>query len=64
MTDTEFIDKHGGTAKFARLMGVRVNVVTNWRTRGIPSYVKVANPKLFFGDLESRPELTKEAADA
>ncbi|HSR80892.1 MAG TPA: YdaS family helix-turn-helix protein [Hyphomicrobiaceae bacterium] len=33
---TEAIDVLGGTAAVARLLGVRDNVVSNWRVRGVP----------------------------
>ena len=33
---TEAIDVLGGTAAVARLLGVRDNVVSNWKVRGVP----------------------------
>jgi DNA-binding transcriptional regulator YdaS (Cro superfamily) len=32
----EAIDVLGGTAAVARLLGVRDNVVSNWKVRGVP----------------------------
>lgn len=51
-TDAELIDELGGTAKVAALLGYDkeaggVQRVHNWRTRGIPSKVKVDYPNLF-----------------
>jgi len=51
MTDAERIKSLGGPAKVARLLGFSAaggtQRVHNWMTRGIPSKVKVDNPKLF-----------------
>lgn len=51
MTDSELIDRLGGPAKVADLMGIPreggVQRVHNWRTRGIPAAVRLAFPHLF-----------------
>lgn len=51
MTDTELIDYYGGPSALARRIGFThpklANRVVNWRTRGIPSKVKLENQKLF-----------------
>ena len=54
MTDAELIDLHGGAAKLAERLGYAkdaggVQRVHNWRSRGIPSRVKVEFPELFMG---------------
>lgn len=35
MTDSEIIDKLGGTTKVADALGIDPRVVSNWRTRNI-----------------------------
>lgn len=51
MTDLELIAHYGGPSKFARLLSLSgakgVRRVCNWRTRGIPSAIKLAFPKVF-----------------
>lgn len=37
MTDSEFIDKLGGTTAASRLFGVQPTVISNWRKRDIPA---------------------------
>ena len=51
MTDTEIIDFHGGPAKLAQLLGVSQQRVCNWRTRGIPAFIKLQSPEIFLRDL-------------
>ena len=49
--DAQLIDELGGPAKVARLLGFNpksgVQRVNNWKSRGIPSRVKVTHPDLF-----------------
>ena len=45
--DRKLIEKHGGPARLAALLGYTVQRVHNWIVRGIPYKVKVENPKLF-----------------
>ncbi len=52
MNDAELINYHGGPAKVAELLNFDktaggVQRVQNWRTRGIPSKVKLDHPHLF-----------------
>lgn len=51
MNDAELIDSLGGPAELAKLLGFKkpgaVQRVHNWRSRGIPSKVKVDRPDLF-----------------
>lgn len=51
MSDSELIDKAGGTTAVARICGVTPAVVTNWKSRGIPTgwrkFLEVAVPKVF-----------------
>lgn len=35
MTDSDIIDKLGGTAHVAKMLNVDMRVVSNWRTRNI-----------------------------
>lgn len=70
MTDIELIAHHGGSAKFARLLGLTgakgVRRVCNWKKRGIPAAVKVAFPAVFrlqfWPELASQPQSGQEAA--
>ena len=64
MTDAELIDKLGGPGKVVELLkhdapGSR-NRVQNWKTRGIPSKVKVEFPQIFMR--KPRNVATKAAA--
>lgn len=50
------IEKHGGSASFARLLGfqgakgtIRVN---NWKTRGIPWEIKFKHPRFFSDEIQ------------
>ena len=51
MSDAELIDKLGGAAKLAELLGYDkdggVQRVHNWRSRGIPARVKLDHAVLF-----------------
>lgn len=51
MTDAETIERLGGSTKVAELLGLEKDGgpqrVNNWKTRGIPSKVKVDHPDLF-----------------
>jgi len=63
MSDSELIDSLGGPAKVAALLkldapGSRERV-QNWKTRGIPSKVKVDFPHIF---LRKRKPAEKAAA--
>ncbi|HIE4193348.1 hypothetical protein [Burkholderia cenocepacia] len=53
--DRERIERLGGSAAAARLMGLTsrgaVQRVNNWKTRGIPADVKLAWPDLFLHPL-------------
>lgn len=57
-TDSEIIDALGGTAKVAKLLGYDTQRVHNWRSRGIPSKVKVERPDLFMPNAVTTPEPT------
>ena len=59
--DALVIDALGGPAKVAELLNYDkaaggVQRVHNWRTRGIPSHVKVARPDLFMVTGPKQPE--------
>jgi hypothetical protein len=50
--DSKLIDDLGGPAKLAELLGYSkvdggVQRVHNWRTRGIPSKVRLEHPEIF-----------------
>ena len=51
MTDKEIIEKLGGSTKVAKLLNFLMpsgaQRVHNWKTRGIPAYVKLKHPELF-----------------
>lgn len=54
--DRQTIDRLGGPAKLAELLGYDktaggVQRIQNWKKRGIPSDVKLAHPELFLVDL-------------
>lgn len=59
VADARLIDELGGPTKVARLLGYRerggVQRVQNWKTRGIPARVKLANPDLFNVELNKQP---------
>jgi hypothetical protein len=40
LTSSQAIDALGGTAKVARIFGLKPNVVSNWRKRGLPSHAE------------------------
>lgn len=51
-TDKEIIERHGGPAKLAELLGYDkkrggVQRVNNWLTRGVPAQVKLDHPEIF-----------------
>jgi len=50
-TDSEIIDRLGGTAAVARLCKVKSPSVTGWRTNGIPSarrqFLELLRPDVF-----------------
>lgn len=61
MTDSEIIDKLGGTAEVARLCQVRPPSVSEWRVRGIPQarrlYLALLRPDVFeASDAAGSPE--------
>ena len=60
MTDAEKIESLGGSTKVAELLGLEKNGgpqrVNNWKTRGIPSKVKVDHPELFMSRVSSETQ--------
>jgi len=63
--DSKLIDDLGGPAKVAELLGFSkvdggVQRVHNWRTRGIPSKVKLEHPEIF----QRQHSAALESADA
>lgn len=50
--DRALIDALGGTSKLAAKLGISAQVVTNWKTRGIPARVKLDWPDLFLPDMK------------
>lgn len=62
--DRELIDRLGGPAKVAELLGFDkkggVQRVHNWKERGIPPAVKLAYPEIFL--VPAQPEPAKAAA--
>lgn len=46
-TDKEHIDRLGGSAKVAQMLGYTVQRVQNWKDRGIPAREKLAHPEMF-----------------
>lgn len=66
MTDTELIDLHGGPTRLAKKLGWSgsgaVQRIHNWRTRGIPSKVKLDYPWLNTKSLVCDAALPKELA--
>jgi hypothetical protein len=63
--DSKIIDDLGGPAKLAEMLGYDksggVQRIQNWKTRGIPSSVKVARPDLFMADLVERAKALDDA---
>ena len=59
--DRERIERLGGSAVVARLMGLTskgaVQRVNNWKTRGIPADVKLKWPELFLDPLPPTDEV-------
>lgn len=47
----KLINDLGGVAKTAERLGVSVQRVNNWMTRGIPAQIKVDHPALFMPEL-------------
>lgn len=51
MTDSELIEKLGGPARVAELLGFDktngTQRVHNWKARGVPARIKLARPDLF-----------------
>ncbi|MBI2798947.1 MAG: Rha family transcriptional regulator [Gammaproteobacteria bacterium] len=51
MTDSELIDKLGGTAELSRLCKVKPSSVSEWRKTGIPParrmFLEVVRPDIF-----------------
>jgi len=45
--DKEQIDRLGGSAKVAQMLGYTVQRVQNWKDRGIPAKEKLAHPEIF-----------------
>lgn len=57
--DSKIIDRLGGPAKLAELLGYDkthggVQRIQNWKKRGIPAEVKIKYPELFMTDLIDR----------
>lgn len=46
-TDKEQIERLGGSAEVARMLGYTVQRVQNWKDRGVPAKVKLTRPDLF-----------------
>lgn len=51
--DRELIDELGGPARVAEALSVSIQVVSNWKSRGIPAAVKVRYPDLFLPELKA-----------
>lgn len=53
--DRELIDRLGGSAKVACILGFKkdggTQRVENWKKRGIPSHIKVQRPEIFMVDM-------------
>lgn len=45
--DKETIERLGGPAKVAALLGYSVQRVQNWTVRGIPAQVRLNHPEVF-----------------
>lgn len=63
--DSKIIDALGGATKLAELLGYDkthggIQRIQNWKTRGIPSSVKIAHPELFLTDLIERAKATDD----
>lgn len=65
MNDAELIQHLGGPAKVAEILNLKQPGgrfrVQNWKTRGIPSKIKVDHPDIF---LRGQPELPRIRASA
>jgi len=46
-SDKELIALLGGSTAVAKKLGLSVQRVHNWTTRGIPAFMKLRNPKMF-----------------
>ena len=46
-SDKELIVLLGGSTAVAKKLGLSVQRVHNWTTRGIPASIKLKNPKIF-----------------
>lgn len=57
--DWALIQSLGGVVKVADMLGASVQRVQNWKSRGIPSDVKLSRPDLFLPQL--RPVRAKPA---
>lgn len=59
--DRQVIAKHGGPAKFARLLGLDerggTQRVSNWLRRGIPPSIKLEHLDLFMPDSADTPAM-------
>lgn len=59
-TDSEIIDRLGGTTAVARMFEIEPPSVSEWRTEGIPKarlmYLKLAHPEVFS---ENRKQLRR-----
>lgn len=53
MTDSDIIDRLGGTTEVARLCNVKPPSVSEWRVNGIPparrQYLELLRPEVFLG---------------
>ncbi len=65
MDDREVIERHGGSAELARKLNMTkpgsTQRVNNWKTRGIPSAVKLERPDLFSAEAVARLPLLAAA---
>jgi len=69
MTDTELIDKLGGTSKVAELCEVTTGAVSQWRLDGIPRsrmlFFEAVRPDLFADKTkDGRTEIRRDADHA
>jgi hypothetical protein len=69
LTDSQIIDRLGGTAAVARMCNVKQPSVSEWRARGIPQarrqYLELLHPEAFLGaanDGEDPPSHRSKAA--
>lgn len=61
-SDKDMIEKHGGAAKVAAILGFTVQRVQNWKDRGIPPRVRLEHPDLFPVEKQSKRRRTDPAA--